>query len=62
MIGRRVRFVWVGESAVKRFAWVGVQAAPERIEVGSLMRMSLSRKFGSETAPEGYYVQISGVL
>jgi hypothetical protein len=54
--------VWAGESAVKRFAWVGVQEPPERIEVGSLMRMSLSRKFSSETAPEGYYVQISGVL
>jgi hypothetical protein len=62
MIGRRVRFVWVGDSAIKRFAWVGVQEPPERIEAGSLVRMSLSRKFGSETAPEGYYVQISGVL
>jgi hypothetical protein len=58
----RVRFVSMGESGVKRFAWVGVADAPERIEAGSLVRVSLSRLFGSETAPEGYYVQISGVL
>jgi hypothetical protein len=62
MFGERVRFVTAGESAIKRFAWVGVQRPPERIEAGALVRMSLSRLFSSETAPEGYYVQISGVL
>lgn len=42
--------------------WVGVANPPERITKGSLVRLSLSRLFRSETAPEGYYVQISGVV
>jgi hypothetical protein len=46
----------------KHLTWVGVAAPPDRIEAGSLLRVSLSRAFKSETAPEGYYVQISGVL
>jgi len=62
ILRERVRFATTGESAIKRFAWVGVQKPPERIEAGALVRMSLSRLFSSETAPEGYYVQISGVL
>lgn len=58
----RIRFMSTAESSIKRFAWVGVSDPPERIAKGSLVRVSLSRRFGTETAPEGYYVQISGVL
>lgn len=60
--GGRTRFTSTGQSAIRGFAWVGVQEPPERIEAQSLVRVSLSRSFASETAPEGYYVQISGVL
>jgi hypothetical protein len=58
----RMRFTSTGPSAIRGFAWVGVQEPPERIDAQSLVRVSLSRSFASETAPEGYYVQISGVL
>ena len=57
--GSRSRFVGCGERA---FPWVGVQEPPARIEAGDLVRLSLSRKWSSDTSPEGYYVQISGVL
>lgn len=60
--GERVRFVWSGKGAIRGFSWVGVGEPPERIEAGSLARVSLSHRFVSETAPDGYYVQISGVL
>lgn len=59
-VGERTRFVLNGQSD-RRFTWVGEQAPPERIEAGALVRVSLSRRFSSETAPEGYYVQLSGV-
>lgn len=62
MFGARSRFGLMGESGDTWLTWVGVQEPPERIEAGSLVRVSLSRLFRSETAPEGYYVQISGVL
>jgi len=60
--GRKVRFVPSGDGRVKRLPWVGAQEPPERIEAGALVRMSLTRLFKSEVAPEGFYVQISGVL
>lgn len=60
--GQRVRFVTAGEGDTVHMPWVGVQAPPERIEAGSLLRVSLTRPFTSGTAPEGHYVQISGVL
>lgn len=58
----RTRMNWPGKGPVQRFAWVSVADPPERIEAGSLVRISLSRLFKSDTAPAGYYVQISGVL
>lgn len=33
-----------------------------RIRAGSSARVSLSRGWGTEMAPDGYYVQISGVI
>lgn len=59
--GSRVRFT-LPDGQPRRFAWVGAADPPERIDAGSLVRVSLSRLFKSETAPEGYYVQISGVI
>lgn len=58
----RTRFTPADQGAIRGFAWVGVQEPPERIAAQSLVRVSLSRSFVSETAPEGYYVQISGVV
>jgi hypothetical protein len=60
--GTKKRFLLTEQGDVERFAWVGVQEPPERIEAGSLVRVSLSRLFAAEGVPEGYYVQISGVL
>jgi hypothetical protein len=62
MFETKARFVSTAKGAVRRLTWVGVQEPPVRIEAGSLVRVSLSRLFKPETAPEGYYVQVSGVL
>jgi hypothetical protein len=61
-IGARVRFITTGEGESRRLPWVGVQTPPERIEAGSLVRVSLTRPFSAGTTPEGHYLQISGVL
>lgn len=58
----RVRVESTGKSAISRITWVGVEDPPGRIEARQLVRVSLSRLFGTDTVPEGYYVQISGVL
>jgi hypothetical protein len=58
----KTRFMWMGKGTIKRFAWVGVAEPPDRIEKGSLVRVSLTHLFRSKTTPEGYYVQISGVI
>jgi hypothetical protein len=60
--GQRVRFVTTGEGDIVHMPWVGVQAPPDVIKAGSLVRVSLTRPYSSATAPEGHYVQISGVL
>ena len=62
LFGTKKRFLMSEQEGVERFAWVGVQEPPERIEAGSLLRVSLSRLFAAEGVAEGYYVQISGVL
>jgi len=45
-----------------RLAWVGETTPPERIAVGTLLRISLSRLFDKPPAAPGYYVQISGIM
>lgn len=56
------RFRYSSRGAINRFTWVGVQDPPDRIEAGSLVRVSLSRLFSRSRVTPGYYVQISGVL
>jgi hypothetical protein len=56
------RFEYADDEVCWRIRWVGTQTPPDRIEVGALIRVSLSRLFGREDVPAGYYVQISGVL
>lgn len=58
----RARFGWATQDSVFWCTWVGVQRPPAQIEAGSLVRVSLSRLFRSESSPEGYYMQLSGVL
>jgi hypothetical protein len=58
----RARFCWTGAGPIIRFTWVGTQEPPERISAGSLVRVSLSRAFNAENVPEGYYLQLSGVM
>lgn len=58
----KVRFAWTPRGTRWRMTWVGVQAHPAQIKAGTLVRVSLSRVFKPETAPEGFYVQISGLL
>jgi hypothetical protein len=62
ILNGRARFLWTGEGPITRFAWVGTQEPPEHITAGSLVRVSLSRAFKAENVPEGYYLQLSGVL
>jgi hypothetical protein len=61
-VGTKARFMTSAEGEIMRMPWVGVQLPPERIAAGSLVRVSLTRPFSSGSAPEGHYVQISGVL
>lgn len=58
----RTRFEYANDAGTWRIKWVGTQQPPARIEAGSLVRVSLSRLFGRNDVPSGYYVQISGVL
>ena len=57
----RSYFDYTGPSSIRRFSWAGVAAAPERIAQWMLVRVSLARYWAPDTAPAGYYAQISGV-
>jgi len=54
-------FDYTGPSSIRRFSWAGVATAPEHIAQWTLVRVSLARYWDPETAPAGYYAQISGV-
>lgn len=54
-------FDYTGPSPIRRFSWAGVAQAPERIAPWTLVRVSLARYWAPDTAPAGYYAQISGV-
>jgi hypothetical protein len=56
------RFEYADGDRRWRIKWVGTQEPPPSIAAGSLVRVSLSRLFGNEDVPSGYYVQISGVI
>jgi hypothetical protein len=58
----RARFRYGDGAAARRIKWVGTQEPPAVIDAESLVRVSLSRLFGNDDVPSGYYVQISGVL
>lgn len=53
------KFLYLGESPMDEFVWVGMSEAPVRIEPSTLVRVSLARWFSPGSAPAGYYVQIS---
>jgi hypothetical protein len=57
----KAKFLYTGSSPLNDFVWVGMSDAPERIDAGALVRMSLARYFSPGSAPAGYYVQISDV-
>jgi len=57
----KVRYLYMGPSAVDEFTWAGVADPPDHIPAGSFVRVSLARWFNPSSAPAGYYVQISGV-
>jgi hypothetical protein len=57
----KAKFLYTGNSSLNDFVWVGMSVAPERIQAGTLVRMSLARYFSPGSAPAGYYVQISDV-
>jgi hypothetical protein len=56
----KVRYLYMGPSTMDEFTWAGVEDPPDRIEAGSLIRMSLARWYSPSSAPAGYYAQISG--
>jgi len=53
------KYHYQGESALNEFTWAGMTDAPDEIESGTLVRVSLARWFNPSSAPAGYYVQIS---
>ena len=55
-------FRFEGDTALKEFTWAGMHAPPERIEAGTLVRVSLARYWEPSAAPAGYYAQISDVF
>jgi len=62
VLNGRARFLWTGDGPITHLTWVGTAAPPECIPAGSLVRVSLSRAFRADGVPEGYYLQLSGVL
>jgi hypothetical protein len=57
----KVKFLYTGSSSIDELTWAGVEAPPDEIAAGTLVRVSLARWFNPSTAPSGYYAQISGV-
>lgn len=55
----KAKFLYLGDSPLNEFVWVGMTEAPVRIEQGTLVRVSLARWFSPGSAPAGYYVNIS---
>lgn len=56
-----MRFLYVGSGGPNGFTWAGMADPPSRIAAGTLVRVSLARLYDPESAPAGYYAQISGV-
>jgi hypothetical protein len=57
----KMRFLYVGSGGLNGFTWAGMADPPLRIAAGTLVRVSLARWYDPESAPAGYYAQISGV-
>jgi Dual OB-containing domain len=57
----KTRFVYLGGGELNAFSWAGVAEPPDRIEAGTLVRVSLARWHDFDSAPAGYYTQISGI-
>lgn len=57
-----IRLRYPSASGITRLTWVGACPCPNRIEAGTLIRVSLSRAFTRPGVPEGYYLQVSGIF
>ncbi len=54
------RYVFLGDGGRRRVRYVGVAHPADRIEPGTLVRLSLARPWSPPNAPAGLYLQISG--
>jgi hypothetical protein len=54
------RYVFRADGGRRRIRYVGVIEPAERIEPGTLVRVSLARPWSPPNAPAGLYLQISG--
>lgn len=54
------RYVFRADGGRRRIRYVGVADAADRIEPGTLVRVSLARPWAPSNAPRGLYLQISG--
>lgn len=54
------RYVFSTGGSQRRIRYVGVVDPAERIDIGSLVRVSLARPWSPPNAPDGLYLQISG--
>jgi len=54
------RYVLRADGGRRRVRYVGVAEPVERIEPGTLVRVSLARRWSPSNAPAGLYLQVSG--
>jgi len=54
------RYVFSVDGGRRRIRYVGLADAVDRIEIGTLVRVSLARPWSPPNAPDGLYLQISG--
>jgi hypothetical protein len=57
----KTRFLYLGDGELNAFSWAGVAEPPDRIAAGTLVRISLARWHDFDSAPAGYYTQISDI-
>jgi hypothetical protein len=56
----KTRYVRDGADGLRRIGYVGTAATRATIAAGTLVRLSLSRRFAPTAAHDGYWLQLSG--
>lgn len=56
----KTRYARDGDDGLRRISYVGTAATRATIPTGTLVRLSLSRRFAPTAAHDGYWLQLSG--